>query len=412
MGIPAYSVRMAKESDGAISALLKLTQQPDMISFGGGLPSEESFPVEDLKNIINDITADLNGGVLQYGVTEGYLPLREEIVKLMASKGVQISVDEVLVTAGSQQGLDLIAKAFIDKGDKIIVESPTYLAALQAFRMYEAEFIEAPLDEDGVIPAELDRILATEKVKLIYLIPTFQNPSGRTISAERRKELMEVIRKYDVVLIEDDPYGDLKYTDDIYPTMKSMDTTGQVLYFGSFSKIIAPGFRVGYSIASAPILSKMVEGQQSCDLHVSIFSQMVIAEYLKRGLLPEHLQVINAQYKEKRDLMLASLEEHMPDGVTWTHPEGGLFLWLELPAGMSSNELLPEAVNQKVAYVCGDSFYAAGEPKNAMRINFSNATKENIVKGIITLAEVIKNKLLVLDRCLRTRLKFVGYVFL
>ncbi|MBR6755689.1 MAG: PLP-dependent aminotransferase family protein [Peptococcaceae bacterium] len=393
MGIPAYSVRMAKESDGAISALLKLTQQPDMISFGGGLPSEESFPVEDLKNIINDITADLNGGVLQYGVTEGYLPLREEIVKLMASKGVQISVDEVLVTAGSQQGLDLIAKAFIDKGDKIIVESPTYLAALQAFRMYEAEFIEAPLDEDGVIPAELDRILATEKVKLIYLIPTFQNPSGRTISAERRKELMEVIRKYDVVLIEDDPYGDLKYTDDIYPTMKSMDTTGQVLYFGSFSKIIAPGFRVGYSIASAPILSKMVEGKQSCDLHVSIFSQMVIAEYLKRGLLPEHLQVINAQYKEKRDLMLASLEEHMPDGVTWTHPEGGLFLWLELPAGMSSNELLPEAVNQKVAYVCGDSFYAAGEPKNAMRINFSNATKENIVKGIITLAEVIKNKM-------------------
>ena len=393
MGIPAYSVRMAKESDGAISALLKLTQQPDMISFGGGLPSEESFPVEDLKNIINDITADLNGGVLQYGVTEGYLPLREEIVKLMASKGVQISVDEVLVTAGSQQGLDLIAKAFIDKGDKIIVESPTYLAALQAFRMYEAEFIEAPLDEDGVIPAELDRILATEKVKLIYLIPTFQNPSGRTISAERRKELMEVIRKYDVVLIEDDPYGDLKYTDDVYPTMKSMDTTGQVLYFGSFSKIIAPGFRVGYSIASAPILSKMIEGKQSCDLHVSIFSQMVIAEYLKRGLLPEHLQVINAQYKEKRDLMLASLEEYMPDGVTWTHPEGGLFLWLELPAGMSSNELLPEAVNQKVAYVCGDSFYAAGEPKNAMRINFSNATKENIVKGIITLAEVIKNKM-------------------
>lgn len=393
MGIPAYAARMAKESDGAISALLKLTQQPDIISFGGGLPSEESFPVEDLKNIINDITANLNGSVLQYGVTEGYLPLREEIVKLMATQGVQTSVDEVLVTAGSQQGLDLIAKAFIDKGDKIIVESPTYLAALQAFRMYEAEFIEAPLDEDGVIPAELDRILATEKVKLIYLIPTFQNPSGRTISAARRKELMEVIQKYDVILIEDNPYGDLKYTDAVYPTMKSMDTTGQVLYFGSFSKIIAPGFRVGYSIASAPILSKMIEGKQSCDLHVSIFSQMVIAEYLKRGLLPEHLKVINAQYKEKRDLMLAALEEHMPEGVKWTHPEGGLFLWLELPEGMSTNELLPEAVEKKVAYVCGDAFYAAGEPKNAMRINFSNATKENIVKGVVTLAEVIKSKM-------------------
>lgn len=394
MSIPAYSARMGNVSGSAVREILKLTQQPDMISFGGGLPAEDSFPVAELQEIISDITANLNGTALQYGLTEGYIPLREEIVKWMATKNVQATVDDVLVTAGSQQGLDLIAKAFIDKGDKIIVESPTYLAALQAFKMYEADFISAPVDEQGVIPAELDKLLASEeKVKLIYMIPSFQNPSGRTIPVQRRQELMKVIQNYDVILIEDDPYGDLKYTDEVYPPMKSMDTKGQVLYFGSFSKTVAPGFRVGYSIAAEPILSKMIIGKQSCDLHVSIFSQMVIAEYLKRGLLPYHLEVINAQYKEKRDLMLATLEQHMPDGVNWTHPEGGLFLWLELPSHMSSNDLFMKAVEKKVAYVCGDAFYATGEPKNAMRINFSNATKEKIVKGIEALAAVIKENI-------------------
>lgn len=315
-------------------------------------------------------------------------------MKFMATKGVHTTADHVLITSGSQQGLDLVAEAFINKGDKIVVESPTYLAALQTFKMYQASFIEAPVDEKGVIPEELDCILRTEaNVKLVYMIPSFQNPSGRTISAERRKALMQVIQKYDVVLIEDAPYEDLKYTDAQYPSMKSMDTTGQVLYFGSFSKTVAPGFRVGYSIAEEPILSKMIIGKQSCDLHVSIFSQMVMAEYLKRGLMPGHLKQINAEYASKRELMLKTLGETMPKGVTWTHPEGGLFLWVELPEHMSTNDLFMKALEKKVAYVAGDSFYAAGEPHNAMRINFSNAMPENIVKGVKALADVIRENM-------------------
>lgn len=394
MGIPSYADRMAHVSGSAVREILKLTQQPDMISFGGGLPSANSFPMEDLKDIIDGITKNMTASALQYGETEGYRPLREEIVKFMATKGVNTSVDDILITAGSQQGLDLIAKTFINKGDKIVVESPTYLAALQAFRMYEAEFIAAPVDADGVIPAELDKILQTEEhVKLVYMIPSFQNPSGRTMPTQRRKEIMQVIQKYNVVLIEDAPYEDLKYTEKQYPSMKSMDTTGQVLYFGSFSKTVAPGFRVGYSIADEPILSKMIIGKQSCDLHVSIFSQMVIAEYLRRGLMPDHLKQINMEYARKRDLMLKTLEETMPEGVVWTHPEGGLFLWLELPMHMSTNDLFMKALEKKVAYVAGDSFYATGEPHNAMRINFSNATEENIVKGVNALAEVIKENM-------------------
>lgn len=394
MGIPSYADRMAHVSGSAVREILKLTQQPDMISFGGGLPSANSFPMEDIKDIIDDITRNMTASALQYGETEGYRPLREEIAAFMHTKGVTTTADDILITAGSQQGLDLVAKTFINKGDKIIVESPTYLAALQAFRMYEAVFIEAPVDADGVIPEELDKILQCEEhVKLVYMIPSFQNPSGRTMSVSRRREIMQVIQKYDVVLIEDAPYEDLNYTSTEYPSLKSMDTTGQVLYFGSFSKTVAPGFRVGYSIADQPILSKMIIGKQSCDLHVSIFSQMVIAEYLRRGLMPEHLKQINMEYAHKRDLMLQTLAETMPDGVTWTHPEGGLFLWLELPLHMSTNALFLKAIEKKVAYVAGDSFYAAGEPHNAMRINFSNATEENIVKGISALAEVIRENM-------------------
>ena len=394
MGIPSYADRLKNVSGSAVREILKLTQQPDMISFGGGLPSADSFPMEDLKSILHEMTDNLTPNLLQYGETEGYMPLREEVVKLMATKDVHVTVDDVLITSGSQQGLDLIAKAFIDPGDKVIVESPTYMAALQTFRMYGAEFIEAPVDKDGVIAEELDRILSEEpKVKLIYMIPSFQNPSGRSIPTERRKAIVDVIQKYDVVLIEDAPYEDLKYTDVVYPSMKSMDTTGQILYFGSFSKVITPGFRLGYSVAAAPIMSRMVVGKQTCDLNSSVFTQAILAEYLKRGLLPEHLKKINAEYKAKRDLMLATLEETMPEGVTWTHPDGGLFLWLDVPAHMTTNDMFLSAVEKKVAYVAGDSFFAAGEPHNAMRINFSNAVPDDIVRGIKILAEVIKENM-------------------
>ena len=392
--IAAFSDRLANADGKAVGEILTLTQQPDIISFAGGLPSADSFPIEDMQQIMRDFADNLGAEALQYGAAEGYKPLREEIIKFLATKNINIGLDEIIITSGSQQGLDLVAKTFINKGDKIIVESPTYLAALQAFSMYEAQFIEAPVDEDGVIPSELDRILSTEEnVKLIYLIPCFQNPSGRTIPTGRRREIMDVIRKYDVVVIEDAPYEDLKYTDEIYPSLKSMDKDGQVLYFGSFSKSLAPGFRLGYSVGCPKMLEKMVIGKQNCDLNVSVFTQMIVAEYMRRGLLPPHIEMICKQYAKKRDLMLEALEQEMPEGVTWTHPEGGLFIWAELPSYMDTDQLFPQAIAKKVAYIAGSSFFAKGEPKNCMRLNFSNATPEKMLQGVKALAEVIRDNM-------------------
>lgn len=392
MAIAAYADRVASLSGSAVREILKLTQQPDMISFGGGMPSEDAFPTEDLKRIMSGIVANLNGEVLQYGVTEGYLPLREEIVKMMAAKGVETKVDDVLITSGSQQGIDLVARAFLNKGDKVIVESPTYLSAIQVFKLYEADLIPVAVDEDGILPEELQKIFDTygEAVKLVYMVPTFQNPTGKAMPLARRQEILSIINQQKVVLIEDDPYGDLRYSGETIPTFASMDKEGQVLYLGSFSKVVAPGLRVGYAIADEAILSKMIIGKQANDVHTPMFSQMVIAEYLREGLLPGHLTEINDMYRKKRDEMLKCLDVYMPAGVKWTHPDGGLFIWLELPEGMNSNALFMEAVKEKVAFVAGDSFFAHGEVKNAMRLNFSNASWDNIEIGIKKLAEVIK----------------------
>lgn len=392
--IAAFSDRLANADGSAVQEILRLTQQPDIISFAGGLPSADAFPIEDMQQIMRDFADHLGAEALQYGAAEGYKPLREEIIRFLKAKNIHANLDEIIITSGSQQGLDLVAKTFLNKGDKVIVESPTYLAALQAFSMYEPEFIEAPVDADGVIPAKLDEILAgDDKVKLIYLIPCFQNPSGRTIPAARRKEILEVVKKYDVVLIEDAPYEDLKYTDEEYPSFKSMDETGQVLYFGSFSKSLAPGFRLGYSVGCPKMLERMVIGKQNCDLNVSVFTQMIVAEYMRRDLLPPHIKKICKQYRAKRDLMLDALEKEMPEGVKWTKPEGGLFIWIELPDYMDTDKMFIEAVEKKVAYVAGSSFFAKGEPRNCMRVNFSNATPEKVVQGVKALAEVVKANL-------------------
>lgn len=395
MGIAPYAKRVEKLSGSAVREILKLTQQPNMISFAGGMPSDDAFPTEDLKKIMTKIIDNLGSEVLQYGVTEGYLPLKEEIVNMMAPKGIVAKAENILVTSGSQQGIDLVAKAFLDQGDKVIVESPTYLSAIQAFKLYEGELIAAPVDEEGIIPGALQEILDQEgnRVKILYMIPTFQNPTGKTVSLARRQAILAVAAQYDLLVIEDDPYGDLRYSGEPVAPMKTLDSVGQVLYLGSFSKIIAPGLRVGYAIGNDEILRKMVIGKQANDVHTPVFSQMVVTEYLKGGFLPEHLLTINAQYQEKRDLMLQTLTETMPQGVSWTHPEGGLFIWLTLPAHLKSGELLLKAIGENVAFVAGDSFFAHGEPLNAMRLNFSNASLDNIVVGISKLAKVIKENM-------------------
>ena len=392
MAIADYADRVAPLSGSAVREILKLTQQPDMISFGGGMPSADAFPTEDLKEIMRDIVENLDSEVLQYGVTEGYPLLREEIVRMMADKGVQVTADEVLITSGSQQGIDLVARAFLNKGDKVIVESTTYLSAIQVFKLYEADLIPVAVDEDGILPEELQKIFEQygEQVKLLYMVPTFQNPTGKAMPLARRQEILSIVNQQKVVLIEDDPYGDLRYSGEAIPSFASLDKEGQVLYLGSFSKVVAPGLRVGYAIAGEPILSKMIIGKQANDVHTPMFSQMVIAQYLKKGLLPGHLTEINAMYCQKRDEMLRCLDAYMPAGVKWTHPDGGLFIWLELPEQMNSNDLFLEAVKEKVAFVAGDSFFAYGEVKNAMRLNFSNAAWADIEIGIRKLAEVIQ----------------------
>lgn len=395
MGIAAYADRVATLSGSAVREILKLTQQPDMISFGGGMPSADAFPTADLKQIMADIINDLGSAVLQYGVTEGYDPLREEIVKMMATKGVTATKDDVLITSGSQQGIDLVARAFLNKGDKVIVESPTYLSAIQVFKLYEADLIPVAVDADGILPAELQKIFDQygEQIKLLYMVPTFQNPTGKAMPLARRQEILSIVNQQNVVLIEDDPYGDLRYSGEPIAPFASLDQEGQVLYLGSFSKVVAPGLRVGYAIAKEPILCKMIIGKQANDVHTPMFSQMVIAQYLAKGLLPEHLREINDMYRQKRDEMLRSLEAYMPTGVQWTHPDGGLFIWLELPTHMDANALFLEAVKEKVAFVAGDSFFAHGEVKNAMRLNFSNASKDNINIGMKKLSEVIKKNM-------------------
>ena len=394
MGTVPYADRVAHLNSNAIREILKLTQKPEIISFAGGLPAEESFPIDEIKGIMMDIVNNLDGKTLQYGITEGYVPLREEIVKLVKPLGMEIGISDILVTTGSQQGLDLVSKGFLNKGDKILVESPTYLSAIQVFKLYEAECVAAPVDADGIDPVQLDKVLSQDKtIKVLYMIPTFQNPSGRSIPEARRRAIMEVVAKHDILVIEDNPYGELRYSGDVLPTLQSLDQHGQVVYLGSFSKIIAPGFRVGFSIATPYIMSRLIIGKQACDLHSPILTQMIIAEYMSRGMMENHLQIINKQYKEKRDIMIECLEQHMPEGVTWTHPDGGLFLWAQLPSHMNTLELFSKAVERNVAFVAGEFFFADGEPKNTMRLNFSNATHENIRIGMKVLAEVIKENM-------------------
>lgn len=386
-----FARRLAGMSGSVIREILKLTQQPDMISFAGGLPSPDSFPREELTEIVTEIIAQKGSSVLQYGTTEGYQPLREFIADWVKERGIEADPSEVLIISGSQQGLDLMGKAFIDPGDNVLVEDPTYLAALQIFTAYEANFTSIPTDNLGPIPAKIKEVAQGNKInKLIYLIPTFQNPTGITMPVERRQEVVSVAEELGLVLMEDDPYGELRYSGEPVPALKSFDTKGSVVYLGSFSKIISPGLRVGYIIGNQEIIRKLTIGKQTVDLHTSNLSQAIVYEYCSRGLLPKHLAKIRAQYKEKRDLMLKLLEENFPPEVTWTKPEGGLFLWMELPQGISTTELLKEAIKEKVAFIPGDSFFPHGGGSNTIRLNFSNATKNDLEQGITRMAKVTK----------------------
>ena len=378
-----------------IRELMALTARPEVISFAGGMPAPELFPVEGVKAAACAVMDEMGQKALQYMPTEGLVSLREKIVKRMEDKlHIKTDAAHVLLTSGSQQGLDFSARVFLNPGDVILVESPSYVGALNAFNACEPTYVEVPTDDYGMIPEELERILATtENVKLIYVIPDFQNPSGKTWSMKRREHFMELVNKYEIPVIEDNPYGDLRFEGEYLPSLKSMDTKDLVIFLGTLSKVFCPGLRIGWVCAPAEILAKYNFVKQGADLQVSSFDQMLASKFMDMYDLNEHVEKIKAVYKVRRDLMLKTMEETFPEGVTWTKPEGGLFTWVTLPEGVDAGQIAPKLLEQNVAYVPGGAFYPYPGKENHFRLNYSNATEENLVEGIKRIGAVLTAEL-------------------
>lgn len=378
-----------------IREILKVTENPEIISFAGGLPAPELFPVEQMKDVDLAILEKEGKQALQYSTTEGYVPLRKQIAARMKSVfQTDCTYEDLIITAGSQQGLSLCGQLFLDEGDVVLVESPTYLGAITAFNVNFPQFIEVPTDDKGMIPEELDKILATnDKVRLIYVIPDFQNPTGITWPLERRKAFMEIINRHDIPVIEDDPYGELRYDGDYLPTLKSMDEKGNVIFLGSFSKILMPGLRLGWMVAAKEILEKAVMLKQCVDLQSSTYAQRQTSYYINMYDLDAHVQTIKELYGRRRNLMYNTMKEYFPKELTFTYPEGGLFTWVTLPEGYDAKELMPKVIAEKVAYVPGGAFYPNGGQDNHFRLNYSNMPEERIVEGVKRLAKVLKEAL-------------------
>ena len=379
-----------------IRELLKLTTMPEIISFAGGLPAPELFPTEDLKKVDEAVLTKEGQAALQYGTTEGYTPLREQIAgRMKKSFMVDCTPENIVITSGSQQGLSLLAQIFLNPGDVVLVESPTYLGAINAFKLCGPEFVEVPTDDKGIIPEELEKILAKygDRVRMMYVIPEFQNPTGITWPMERRKAFMDIINRYDFPVLEDDPYGELRFDGDKVPSLKSMDTKGNIIFLGSFSKILMPGLRIAWMVADPTIIDKVVKLKQAVDLQSSSFGQRQTSFFIDMYDLDAHVAKIKELYKKRRDLMCDSMKEYFPEGITFTYPEGGLFTWVTLPEGMDAKELMPKVLAKNVAYVPGGPFYPHGGNANHFRLNYSNMPEERIVEGIKRLAEVLKEEL-------------------
>jgi 2-aminoadipate transaminase len=387
---------VANITSSAIRDLLKVTEQPEMISFAGGLPAPECFPTEELAAAAERVLVERPVAALQYGPTEGYRPLREFLVSLMRERGLTIPLEQVLLLSGSQQGLDAIGKLLIDPGAPVIVEEPTYLGALQAWRPYAPRFISLPLDDDGLDVGALERVLQSGvQPRFLYLVSCFQNPTGITPSLERKRALLEVAARYRLPIVEDDPYGELYYEGTRPPILATMDAEmhgelRHVVYLSTFSKLLAPGLRVGWAAVPEELVDKLVHVKQGLDLHTGSFAQAIAYEACRDGLLARHIPTIRATYHRRRDAMLDALARHMPQGVTWTHPTGGMFIWLTLPAHLDSTTLLGASLEQKVAFVPGASFYANGGGATTMRLNFSHTGPERIEEGVARLGQAIQ----------------------
>lgn len=391
------TIKSSKRS--VIRELLKLTQRKDIISFAGGLPSPESFPVEELKELSVEVLNADGAMALQYGETEGDICLRKTLVDRYQKQGVQLDVNNLVVTTASQQGLDLLAKIFINPGDKVICGLPSYLGGLSAFRSYGAKLVGVPLDDKGMRSDLLEKNLAQMKAngempKFIYIIPDFQNPAGITMTEERRREILQIAYKYDILIAEDSPYREIRFEGEPQPMFYQLDNKGIVITLGTFSKTFAPAFRMGWVMAHEEIIDKFVVAKQATDLCTSAFLQKIACLYIQKGLFDKNIQRTVQMYKEKRDAMLNAMEQYMPEGVSWTRPEGGLFLFVTLPEWMDSEKLFHRAIQNNVAFVLGNAFFCDGSGKNTMRLNFSFMSVEKNIEGIRRLGEAIKQEML------------------
>ncbi|HEY1149151.1 MAG TPA: PLP-dependent aminotransferase family protein [Pseudoduganella sp.] len=385
-----FSERAMQMQSSFIREILKVTQQPEIISFAGGLPSPATFPVEVMQKAFDKVLSTTGKTALQYGPTDGYMPLRQWIADSISQNGARIAPEQVLMVSGSQQALDLIGKVLIDEGSKVLVETPSYLGALQAFSVYRPEFVSVDTDEHGLVPSSLDRIAAG--ARLLYALPNFQNPTGRSLSVERRQELVETCARLNLPLIEDDPYGALSYKGQPSPKMIAMNPDG-VIYMGSFSKVLTPGIRLGYVVAPLPMVRRLELAKQAADLHTAQLTQMVVHEVVKDGFLDQHIPTIRELYGNQCQAMLDAMAEHFPSSATWTKPEGGMFIWVNLPKQINAMELLDEAIKNKVAFVPGSPFYANEPETNTLRLSFVTVPPERIRQGIEILGKLIKARL-------------------
>lgn len=386
-----YAKRMDLFKKSELGEILKLIEKPEIISFAGGLPASELFPVEEMKKVAVKVLDENGEEALQYSGSQGYLPLRNHIANRMNSKNMtNVNAEDVLVTSGSQQALDYAGNIFLDENDVVLCESPSYLGALNAFKNYQPKVIEVPTDKEGMIAEELEKILEkNDRVKFIYVIPDFQNPTGITWSLERRKKFMEVINKHEIPVIEDNPYGELRYEGEFLPSLKSFDTKGLVIYLGTFSKIFCPGYRLGWVCASKEILRKFITCKENSDLQTSTIGQRELSKYIDDYDLDEHVEKIKATYKKRRDLMLSCMKDEFPEGVSFTNPSGGLFTWVKLPEKLNAQELMEKCVKNNVAYVPGGFFFPSGNKENYFRLNYSSCKEDKIVEGIKRLGKVL-----------------------
>ena len=379
-----YSKRVPADGTDAVGAILQAAADPKIISFAGGLPAPELFPVKEMKAAVDKVFEEHGQEAMQYGAAKGVTALREVIQQHVKEKeDVDSELDNVLVTTGSEQALDLVGKAFVDPGDTVLVEQPTYLCALDVLRSYGANFASVEMDEDGMKMDALEEALkANPNTKLIYTVPNFQNPTGRTMTEERRKQLAELAEKYDVYVLEDNPYGEIRFAGQHVPAVKSFDKSGHVLYMSTFSKTLAPGFRLGWLVADEDVVNKLTVLKQSADLHTDNLAQFAVAQFFADNDVDAHVKEISALYGKRKDLMLEGIKKYFPEGVKYTDPEGGMFLWVEVPGVDDTVELFKECLEHDVAFVPGDPFFAGEVQPGAFRLNYSNMKEDQIEVGL------------------------------